>query len=271
MSPICKAFGIARSNLINRLQGNVKPRGPYCKASDAPVLAEIKEIVGSRMTYGYPRVTAILNRKQSVGVINHKRVYRIMGANGLLLQKHTGRKTLKHEGEVITLRSNLRWCSDAFEIKCWNGEKVFVAFSLDCCDREAISFVAKRTHLVSEDIQHLMASTVEKRFGPVSCAPTRVQWLSDNGPIYVANATRCVGAELGLEVCTTPAYSPESNGMAEALVKTFKRDYVYINDVTNADVVIAQIKSWFEDYNEFAPHSGLGMKSPREFRRQVSN
>ncbi|HAH7462457.1 TPA: hypothetical protein MFS65_00850 [Klebsiella pneumoniae] len=32
-------------------------------------------------------------------------------------------------------------------------------------------------------------------------------------------------------MCTTPVHSPESNGMAESFVKTFKRGYVYVNDL----------------------------------------
>jgi putative transposase len=36
----------------------------------------------------------------------------------------------------------------------------------------------------------------------------------------------------------------------------------------SAASVIAQIPTWFEDYNEVAPHSALGMKSPREFRAE---
>jgi putative transposase len=44
-----------------------------------------------------------------------------------------------HLGQGITLKSNIRYCSDILEIRCWNDEKVFIAFSLDCCDREALS------------------------------------------------------------------------------------------------------------------------------------
>ncbi len=47
-----------------------------------------------------------------------------------------------------------------------------------------------------------------------------------NGPQYTATATVLYAHELGLVSITTPAYSPESNGLAEALVGTFKRDYV---------------------------------------------
>lgn len=34
---------------------------------------------------------------------------------------------------------------------------------------------------------------------------------------------------IGMEPCTTPVRSLQSNGMAEAFVKTFKRDYVSVN------------------------------------------
>jgi transposase InsO family protein len=55
--------------------------------------------------------------------------------------------------------------------------------------------------------------------------------------------------------------------MAEAFVKTFKRDYVYVNSVESAQDVMRQLPNWFEDYNENHPHKGLKMKSPRKFLR----
>lgn len=57
-----------------------------------------------------------------------------------------------------------------------------------------------------------------------------------------------------MEVCTTLAYSPKSNGMADAFVKTFKCDYAYVNNLSDAQTVLKQISAWFEDYNENAPH-----------------
>ena len=72
----------------------------------------------------------------------------------------------------------------------------------------------------------------------------------------------------GFIVYTTPAYPPESNWMAESFVKTFKRDYVYVNDVWNAEAVIETLPAWLADYNNNAPHKRLNMKSPCEFRRE---
>ena len=58
--------------------------------------------------------------------------------------------------------------------------------------------------------------------------------------------------------------------MAEAFAKTFKRDYVYIGDVSSAATVINLLPEWFADYNENHPHKGLKMLSPRQFRRSQS-
>jgi transposase InsO family protein len=71
---------------------------------------------------------------------------------------------------------------------------------------------------------------------------------------------------LGFRPVTTPAYSPESNGMAEAFVNTVKRDYIHGADLSDGETVIRQLPGWIDDYNRIAPHSFLGMRSPKEFR-----
>jgi putative transposase len=230
----------------------------------------IRRIADLKPTYGYRRVTVLLARDLRLlgkKPVNHKRVYRIMRENSLTLTASDKRPTRSHDGKIITLRSDLRWCSDGFQIQCWNGEKLQVAFSLDCHDREIVSWISSSRGLDAAMVRDLMTETVEARFGKVTRAPHNVQWLSDNGPGYVAHDTVAFGREIGLDVCTTAPYSPESNGMAEAFVKTFKRDYVQLGDLSSADAVRAQLPEWFRDYNEHAPHQGLGMKAPREYRR----
>lgn len=239
------------------------------KADDSRLLPYIRELIKDRQTYGYRRATALL-RKQLSEKINAKRIYRIMKKNGLCLQRHTGRPARSHDGKVATLKSDLRWCSDAFGIQCWNGEQLQIAFSLDCHDREVISWLTSSRGIDGGLVRDLMTETIENRFGKIERLPMTIQWLSDNGPGYTAHETVTYGRSLGLEICTTPSYSPESNGMAEAFVKTFKRDYAWFGDLSCADRVREQLPAWFEDYNENAPHKALKMKSPREYRREIN-
>jgi transposase InsO family protein len=61
----------------------------------------------------------------------------------LLLQPHTGRRVIRaHECTVVAAASNQRWASDGFQISCWNGEVVRVAFAIDTHDREVMAWVA---------------------------------------------------------------------------------------------------------------------------------
>lgn len=270
MKLITDTLEVSRSNQYEKMAQPGRKRF-YRKSDDEHYRKLIREITDERPTYGYRRVAAILNRTlQQAGqqTVNHKRVYRIMKIHNLLLQRYTGRPVRVHDGTVMTIRSNMRWCSDAFEIACWNGECLRVAFSMDCCDREVLSYVATTGGICGYMIRDLMAESIEKRFGFVDQLPVPIEWLSDNGPAYAAHETRNFGSLMGFRICTTPYYSPESNGMAESFVKTFKRDYVQMHPLNNARTTMELLPKWFEDYNENHPHKSLKMKSPREFRRQ---
>lgn len=262
MRAICKALQVSRSGLSKKKQQRPK----NYKKDDQQLVDEIKAILAQRPTYGYRRVTAMVNhslKSKKDPLVNHKRIYRVMKQHKLLLKKPKIKEKRAHTGKVATIASNIRWCSDSFSIQCLNGEQVHVAFSIDACDREILRYVASTIGIDGEAIRDLMLESVEYRTGQ-NRLTRPVQWLTDNGSCYTAKETVRFGKELGLEIRTTPAYSPESNGISEAFVKTFKRDYVWPNDISNAKVVMEKLDEWFEDYNERAPHKALKMLSPRE-------
>jgi transposase InsO family protein len=223
----------------------------------------LKALVSERPTYGYRRIWALLRTKLKKRV-NHKKVYRLMKQENLLLTRAPRKPTRTHDGVVVTAYNNQRWCSDAFTIQCENGDAVNVVFSMDTCDREAMSYIASTGGITAQNVRDLILESTESRFGSPK-APQGIQWLTDNGKCFTAKDTVAFARELGFDVRTTPAYSPQSNGVAEAFVKTFKRDYVWFGDLSSAEAVMRQLPFWFEDYNNNAPHKGLGMKSPREF------
>jgi transposase InsO family protein len=271
MSLIAQTLHVSRSNLIARVRRPAKPRGPYAKAGDAALLVLIREIVDQRASYGYRRVTAPVNRQltaQGKPRVNAKRVLRIMRLHGLTLEKHTARRPGRpHDGVVMALRSNVRWCSDHLEIQCRNGEVVGVVFAIDACDREIIAWSAVTGAGISgEMVRDLMIVCVERRFGTTR-TPHPVEWLSDHGSADIAAETAETAAALGLRLAFTPVRSPESNGICEALVKTLRRDDIRLAVLPDAASAMALLPGWIEDYNEFHPHSGLRFLPPREFRR----
>ncbi|MBC5766774.1 integrase core domain-containing protein, partial [Ramlibacter albus] len=120
-----------------------------------------------------------------------------------------------------------------------------------------------------EPVREMLIEAVERRFGAIEAIPEDhvLEFLSDNGGAYIAADTRSVARQLGLKPINTPVCSPQSNGMAESFVNTFRRDYVSRMDLSDAPTVMAQLPAAFEHFNEAHPHSSLKMKSPREFRR----
>ncbi len=58
MKTVADTLGVSRSNLIERLKGKSKPRGPYNKVGDAELLPAIRRLVDQRPTYGYRRIAA---------------------------------------------------------------------------------------------------------------------------------------------------------------------------------------------------------------------
>ncbi|EHJ8674528.1 IS3 family transposase, partial [Escherichia coli] len=265
----CLRVSRAQLHVILRRTDDWKDGRRSRHSDDTDVLLRIHHVIGELPTYGYRRVWALLRRQAELDgmpAINAKRVYRIMRQNALLLERKTAVPPSKraHTGKVAVKESNQRWCSDGFEFRCDNGEKLRVTFALDCCDREALHWAVTTGGFDSETVQDVMLGAVERRFGnELPASP--VEWLTDNGSCYRANETRQFARILGLEPKNTAVRSPESNGIAESFVKTIKRDYISIMPKPDGLTAAKNLAEAFEHYNEWHPHSALGYRSPREY------
>ncbi|EFD4990451.1 TPA: IS3 family transposase [Escherichia coli] len=268
----CLRVSRAQLHVILRRTDDWKDGRRSRHSDDTDVLLRIYHVIGELPTYGYRRVWALLRRQAELDgmpAINAKRIYRIMRQNALLLERKTAVPPSKraHTGKVAVKESNQRWCSDGFEFRCDNGEKLRVTFALDCCDREALHWAVTTGGFDSETVQDFMPGAVERRFGnELPASP--VEWLTDNGSCYRANETRQFARMLGLEPKNTAVRSPESNGIAESFVKTIKRDYISVVPKPDGLTAAKNLAEAFEHYNEWHPHSALGYRSPREYLRQ---
>lgn len=222
MSAIASALGVSRTSIYRQPAESLGRRA----SGDEELLERIRLILEAKPSLGYRRVTAVLRREGRR--VNHNRIYGLMKAAGLLLERFAPNPNRPHDGKVITLKSDLRWCSDAFMIRCLSGEGGTSRF-------------------------------------PSTAATGRASPLS-----LLTRTSTAKTSVTSLRHLLSSVSATESNGMAEAFVKTFKRDFVYLADVRDAKTVLAQLPKWFEEYNETHPHKGLKMLSPREFRRARS-
>ena len=123
MKASVRALGVSRSNLLEQRSKRQKATaavsepepadGPETEetAENGLLLARIRQLVGERPSYGYRRVTALLNREGTERV-NPNRIYRTMRRSKLLLERCTGDdRGRKHAGVIVTLKPDLRWCS----------------------------------------------------------------------------------------------------------------------------------------------------------------
>ena len=218
------------------------------RADDTHVKQAKADVVQKRATYGYRWVWTRLKLDGHKG-INHKRVYRVMRDAGWLLFRQ-GQKPLdsrKHDGQVAVKQSNTSWCSDGLELSCDNGERVRVAFALNCCDKEVMSWVATTKGIDAGLVGDMIMQAVENRFGANAAPQKPIEWLTDNGSCYRAAETRSFAKLLGLKPITSPVNSPQSKGIAESFVKTLKRDYAKLAFRTDSKTVMAQLQGWFDD------------------------
>jgi putative transposase len=165
---VADTLGASRSQLHARLGKGSRPRGRYQNTDDAEILVSIRALTDDRPTYGYRRIWALLNRQRGAAGLsrrNHKRIHRLMLQNGLLLRRYTGKPPGRaHDGQCVR-----------------------VAFALDTCDREVMSWVATQGGISGEMIRDLMLESLEMRFGRAERLPHLIEWLSNNGSCYRAH------------------------------------------------------------------------------------
>ena len=170
MKAVADTLAVARSNLIDRVSRRAKSRRPYRKAGDDELFGADPPAGGrAPQPPGYRRIRRLINRQRKANgkpPVNGNSVLRIMQANKLTPERHTGRRPGRtHDGVVIALRSNIRWCSDHFELACRNGEIARVLFAIDACDREVMGWLATSAGISGEMVRDLMIACGERRFG----------------------------------------------------------------------------------------------------------
>jgi putative transposase len=127
-SRACRATGQHRSPITRRLR---RPE------EDRPVRQRLRELAGTRLSYGYPRLHVLLRREG--WVVNRGRVYRLCREEGLTLKRRrpTRRKSaVQRDGRPAVTAAKERWAMDFMHDTLSGGRTIRVLTLVDVYTRE---------------------------------------------------------------------------------------------------------------------------------------
>lgn len=238
-----------------------QPRQP--RPLRRPQLAEAIHtlLVHCPPSYGYRRIPA-LRLRQGIRC-NRKTVYQYLKRKAWLAahRRRTLRPGRRHEGKVAVLHANQRWACDITTLKLWNGQKLRLAVIIDCADRMVLAWKLQ-PRLTTQDVCELLREALFLRFAHQRQHAKGLEFLTDNGPEFIAEPLQQLLNQLGLIACRTPCRSPQSNGLVESFFGSFKRDYLSHQPLETLAEAMKNVPDWIAHYNEIAPHSALAMLSP---------
>jgi putative transposase len=237
------------------------------KNKDFAILDKIAGVATDFPCYGYRRITAHLRREGMA--INHKKVYRIMRANGICCSirrsyKHTTNSNhglTKYPNLVKNLapsRLNQVWHADITYIRL-KASFAYLAAIIDGHSRKVIGYAIGKTLSPALTISALNDAIAKRD-------TTGVIHHSDQGFQYCSSKYIEILKANDIQVSMSEKANPYDNAKMESFFRTLKVEEVYMSDYETYDDVLSSIPYFIEEmYNRKRLHSSLGYMPPEEF------
>ena len=217
----------------------------------------LRELAGSRVRYGYRRLTILLRREG--WAVNAKRVYRLYRQEGLQVRTT---KRAKRAGQArVALPGaswpNQRWSMDFVSDRFADGRWFRILTVVDQYTRECLCVHAERSQTgkkVAEQLNRIVA----RRGAPESIT-------SDNGSEFVGKAMETWSYQTGVKLDFIRPGKPVENGFVESFNGRLRDECLNVEvffDVTDART---KLERWQADFNHNRPHSSLDDRTPGEF------
>lgn len=244
----CRVLGLNRSTLD--YEG---------KTQDDAVLKErMLALAAKHRRYGSPRLHWYL-RKEGL-VKNHKRTERIYALLGLQLKNRKKKKM----GSVLRFprpkasAPNEVWSMDFVSDRIESGRR-FRTFNLvDDFTKESPGILVE--HSIS-------GGRITRFLDSLGSLPKRLR--CDNGPEFQSKALLEWAYLRGVEVEFIDPGKPIQNAYIESFNGRFRDECLNDHAFMTIEHARSIIERWRKEYNEERPHSGIGMKTPKQFALEM--
>jgi len=251
----CRTLGQARSTQQYRLQ---RPE------RDKELVKRLHELAELHPRYGYRRITAKLRAEH--WLVNRKRVQRLWRAEGLKVPTKTHKRTRLGDGENACHRRKPEhahhvWALDFLMDSTLSGGRLKFLSVIDEFSRSCLSIKVERT-LTSRDVIAELERLIILHGPPgfIRC---------DNGPEFIAGATRRFLATADVKTLFIDPGSPWQNGYSESFNSRFRDELLNLEVFTSTLEARVLSRNWRRDYNEKRPHGALGYRTPQQVLEQA--
>ena len=231
---------------------------------DAEVRARLRRFAKDHPRWGYRRAHAVLVREGHQ--LNRKKIQRLWREEGLrVLRKRRKRPRLGESTasaeRLAATHPNHVWALDyQFDVTA-TGRVIKLLHVVDEFTRESLSDLVD--HSIDADAT---VAALDRIVAARGIHPTYIR--CDHGPELAANALRDWCRFAGAGTAYIEPGSPWQNPWVESYGSRMRDELLAIEQfdtLLEAQVLVAD---WRQEYNEYRPHSALGMLTPTEFARQ---
>ena len=247
-SRTCRVLGLARSTFDYKEHSR----------DDSDVADALTDLAGQNKRFGHPRLFILLKREKNI-VVNHKRSERIYQVLGLQIKN---RKRKKLGGGRIKTQPLTPYGT---------GDVLAIDFVFDYIESgrrlKTLTIIDEHTK-ISPAL--LVAHSIRgKDLGPfieLACEKLPKVIRVDQGTEFTSRAFLDWAYKNSIQLEFTRVRKP--NQVIESFNSRFRDECLNEHLFHELEDAIEKINAWHDRYNNFNPHSSLGMMTPAEFARK---
>lgn len=241
---------------------------PSQSVGDAHLRTAVQRVTSEEgaQAWGHRKVWAILRHQQDLRV-GHNRVWKMMGALGLLQPASGPHSLYAREGTVAVPESNRRWGTDLTSVWTRQEGLVAVAPTIDFGDRFLLTLGVSKSQ-EAEMVLAPVRTALHEAFGMPAEAVDGLELRTDHGPQYTGSVCHAMCQEWGLQQSFAPVGRPTGNAITERVILTMKAELIWARDWESAQELREALEARRLIYNHRRPHESLGCKTPAQKRAE---
>lgn len=225
------------------------------RVPDHPEIRErLRHLAGVRRRFGYRRLGLMLEREGFR--MNHKKLRRLYGKEGLQVKRRRGRKRAHGTRAPLPLPTgaNQRWSLDFLADVFGAGRRFRILAVIDDFSRECLALVAD-TSLPGTRVARELDALVARRGKPRTI-------VSDNGSELTSRAILKWQNDTGVGWHYIAPGKPQQNGFVEAFNGRLRDELLNEEVFESLGATRRKLALWRHDYNHVRPHSALAGRPP---------